>query len=221
MRPALRHPQEASGVVRYLYEISLSITLASAFLTKLINSNEIHWSSQYFGWEMGLNHSLHRSSTAMAGQTLAFCVWCLTLAGVVFLLLRIVSLFAVGTKVIRAITGVLVVTAPAACLWLVGLYRPADPLWGDGWLRLEACAAAGCALLYLCGRWRVSGPITVALTTIHGALWVHAYSVAFEVFGPHWLTVPIAAYCSTLTWGYYVRCQSQHGGASRDLLVPE
>ena len=79
-------------LTRYVLEILFAGTLAAAFVTKLINSNEIYWNSQFFGWEAGLNHSFHRSYNDHLGQNLAFGIISTALAAVGFLLLRIIPI---------------------------------------------------------------------------------------------------------------------------------
>ena len=206
-----------SGALRCLYEISLSGTVASAFMTKLVNSNEIHWNAQFFGWQMGLNYSLHRRYNDPLGTDLAFYIWSLALALVIFSLLRLFARFSWTTRMLRTISGVLVVAAPPTCLWVVGEYRPAEPLWGWHWLRLEGSAAIGCAVLYACNRWPISTRITATLLALHGALWLHAYAVTFDAFGFCWLTVPIVAFVSTLMWGRFAGQYRQNQNARWEL----
>lgn len=197
----------AGGVARYLYEISLSVAVASAFVTKLINSNEIYWNGQFFGWVTGFNHSFHRSYLDHAGVNCAFCLFAAAPAILIFVLLRAFSQFTFTTKALRTIAGVIVVAGPLACLRLVGMYRSADPLWGWAWLRIEGIAAVACALLYACDRWPISARVTSGLLTLHSVLWYHAYSETLYVFALCWRTVPITAYFSTLMWGYFTRTQ--------------
>jgi len=201
----MRHTNRAvSGAVRYLYDVLASGTLASAFLIGLIHSN-VYWSAQFFGWEMGLNQSLHRTYNDPVGYDCAFYVWALAITILVFLLLSVLSRLSLTRKMLRTIAGVIGVAAPLTCLWFVGWYRPDELYSGWTWLRLEGCGAIGCAVLYACNRWPISVAGTIAVLTLHGALWVHAYAATFQIYGSCLLTPPISAYFSTLIWGYYMK----------------
>jgi hypothetical protein len=186
-------------------------------VTKLINSNEIYLSSQFFGLERGLNYSLHRREIDHLGVNLAFCAFSLPVTIAVFLLLRIFSRFSFSTKMLRTIAGVMVVAVPPTCLWFVEWYRDAELYRGCSWLCLEGFIAVGFASLYAFNRWPISAPVTVTLLTVHSALWLHAYSATFEVFAFCWLTAPIIGYFSTLTWGYYVQRFRQQQTAPHEL----
>jgi hypothetical protein len=201
---------------RCLYELFLSGTLASAFLIALIHSS-IYWSAQFFGWEMGVNHSFHRTYNDHVGYNCAFCLWALALTLAVFSALRVLSRFSLATKTLRTIGGAIVIAVPLMCLGFVSRFRPDDIYWGWPWLRFEGCAAAGCALLYACNRWPISLPTTVVLLTVHGILWLHAYAVTFEVYGSCLLTPPISAYFSILMWGHYVKRHCQQQGVLHEM----
>lgn len=216
MRPTDR---ASNGAVRCLHEALFCGAVASALLTGLIHSGEVYWSGQFFGWEVGLNHSFSRMYNDHLGQALAFCIWSLALVIVGFLLLRALSRAALTARMLRTIAGVVVAAAPPACLWVVTYHGTIDPGWGWGWLRFEALAGVGCALLFACDRWPARGWITATLVTLHFALWIEAYSAAFAHQGSCWLSAPIAGYLSTATWVYYLgRCRreqsSPYGSAS-------
>lgn len=209
----MRHTDRAiNGGVRCVHEALFSGSIASALLTALIGSS-IYWSGQFFGWEMGLNHSFNRMYNDSLGRTLAFCIWSLALTLAGFLLLRVLSRATLTERMLRTVAGVLVISAPPACLGFVACCRTIYPYWGWEWLRFEACAGVGCALLYVCNRWPIPVWITVTLLTIHGALWFDAYSVAFEYHGSCWRAVPVLAYFSTVTWVYYVKRYRQQQSA--------
>lgn len=197
----------------YLQDILLSGTLASGLLIGLIHSSN-YWNAQFFGWEMGLNRSFHRTYNDHLGYNGAFYTWALVLTIVAFLLLRAFS----RIKMLRMIAGAAALAVPSACLWFVECSRSSNlPCEGEAWLRLEGFAAVGCALLYAYTRWPISVPTTVAMLTLHSALWIHAYSVTFEVYGFCLLTPPIVAYFSTLMWGYSLKRDRQQHGALHQL----
>jgi hypothetical protein len=193
-----------NGIVRRLHEVLFSGTIASAFLTGLIGSGSNYWTGQFFGWEMGLNHSFHRMYNDHLGKTLAFCIWSLALTAVGFLLLRALSRAELAAGILRTFAGVLVAAVPPACLWLVTYHGTLDAEWGWWWLRFEACAGIGCALLYACNLWPLWRWTTVTLVTLHYALWFDAYSGAFGYQGACWQSVPIVGYLSNMTWVYCV-----------------
>jgi len=217
----MKHTNAATnGALRYLYEALFSATIASAFLTGLISSSEIYWSAQFFGWEMGFNHTFKRGYRDYLGQTLAFCVFCLVLTVAGFILLRALSRATLTTKVLRTISGVIAMAAPLACLWSLDLNVGnclSSGAWNWTWLRFEGCAGVGCAVLYACNRWPVSVPTTAILLTVHGALWFGGYSEMFAVCGYCWRSVPIIAYFSTMLWGYYVMRFRQRQSAPHEL----
>jgi surface polysaccharide O-acyltransferase-like enzyme len=207
------HTKAAKDMLRYLLEVSFSGTIASAFLIGLIYSS-IYWSGQFFGWEMGLNHSFHRRLNDPLGQALAFYIWFLVLTVVLFLLLRALSRPSPTTRMLRTAAGIIVVATPSACYWFVAWCRPGYPHAGGDWLRWEGFFAVGCALLYTCNRWPMSARPTVTLLALHSALWIYAYWDTFLY--SQWLTAPVTACLSTAIWGYHVKRRRQQQSAPRD-----
>jgi hypothetical protein len=174
-------------------------------LTALLHSS-IYWSGQFFGWMMGMNHSLNRNPRDGFGEYAAFIVWTLVLMLCIFVLLRVLSGIAFLSWFLRATAGVSALAAPAVCFWFVQYHQPVL-FYGTknlGWLWVEEFAAVVCGLLYAYGRWRVSRPTTILLLTFHCAIWCRAYYLTLAFRGPHLLAVPIAAYLSVLYWGYYL-----------------
>jgi hypothetical protein len=177
--------------------------VSSAALTKLLFSNEVYLSAQFFGWQMGFNHVLQRNYNDHVGKTIAFYVWSAALTVIGFLLLRALSRFGATTEALRRIAGPAVVGTPPICLWLVGWYRP-DLYSGRPLLDFEGCAVVGCAVLYAIRRWPFALGGTCAALTLHGAAWCYAYWISLGHFGLCWITTPVSAYLSTIVWGYYV-----------------
>ena len=95
----------------YLQDILLSGTLASGLLIGLIHSSN-YWNAQFFGWEMGLNRSFHRTYNDHLGYNCAFYTWALVLTIVAFLLLRAFS----RINRLRMIAGAAALALPSACL---------------------------------------------------------------------------------------------------------
>jgi uncharacterized membrane protein len=190
------------GVAGYLHDVLFSTTMAASTLTVAVHGT-IYWSAQFFGWEMGFNSSLGKSRNDLVGQALAFCAWSLAFAVLVFLLLRAIERVSFVRRALRAVGGAVVLAAAPTCLWFVSYWPHVYARWF--WLPLEGYAAVGCAVLYAGKRWPFGRSVTVLLLTLHGALWGGAYMVEFDAHGLCWLTVPVAAYFSTLVWGREVR----------------
>jgi hypothetical protein len=198
----------ANGVLRLFSEVLLAGTLASAFLTRLINSNEIRWSAQFFGWEMGFNHTFNRSHGDYLGENLAFFTWVMVLTVIAVLVLRALSLVSFAERTIQRVSGAVAVAAPPVCLWLVERYRLHESQPFRVLLGLEASAAVMFALLCAWSRRTIPLPITAVVLALHCAFWLSLFSDALEPFAFCWKTVPIIAYFSAVTSAYYVgRCR--------------
>ena len=197
--------EKTGGAAGLLWEIPIAGTVASALLTKLNCSNEQYFSSLFFGWAMGFNHSFGRGHGDELGVNLAFVTFAVALTAIIVVLLRLGSRSAAPEKVTRRVAGVLAVGSPAACLWLVYDYRTdwLAPNWAL--LLSETSIAMACAVLIACDLWPVSSLSTTVLLVLHGAIWYAAYSSAFELAAICWRTAPITALLGSLMWVYVVR----------------
>jgi hypothetical protein len=196
---------QTNGVLRFLSEVLLAGTLASAFLTRLIFSGEIYWSGQFFGWYAGFNNTFRRPYGDYLGVNLAFCSWVVALTVVAVVLLRALSRISLAKRIIRNASGAIATAAPTVCLWPVAQYRL------QGWppsallLGLEASGAVTFALLCAWSRRTIPLPVTAVVLALHCAFWLSLFCDALEVFPFCWKTLPIIAYFSAVTSAYYVR----------------
>ena len=202
----------SNSALRLLSEALLAGTLASAFLTKLIISNEIYWSAQFFGWEMGFNHSLGRSHGDDLGVNLAFCAWATALTVIAVLVLRALGRVSSAEGIIRRVSGAVAVAVPPVCLWLVERHRLHESQPFPVLPSLEAFAAGAFALLCAWSRRAIPLPITAIVLALHCAFWLSLFSDALEPFAFCWRVTPIIAFFSGVTSAYYVRrCRLQQG----------
>ncbi len=207
----------ANGVLRLFPEVLLAGTLASAFLTKLINSDEIRWSARFFGWELGFNHTFNRPYGDNVGQNLAFCTWVVVLTVIAVLTLRVVSLVSLAGAIIRRASGAVAVATPPVCLWLVERYRLHEPQPFPARLGIEVSAAVAFAVLCAWTRRAIPLPITAVVLALHCAFWLHLFSDALDPFAFCWKAVPIIAYFSAVTSANYARrCRLQHDAESAE-----
>jgi hypothetical protein len=200
---------------RCLYQLLFSGAIASALLTAAVYTT-IFWSGQFDGWIWGLNFSFHRPMHDGLGLNLAFLIWSLAVAAVVFFLLRVLSWASRAAQMLGTAAGMVLVGLPPACLWFVCRHWP--NYYGQPAINYESFGAVVCAALYACNRWRVSVWTTLFLLTVHGALWFRAYSIVLGYRGLCWLTVPILACFATIVWGWYLTEHRRQGGGPAGVL---
>jgi hypothetical protein len=196
----MRTPRDG---LRYVYDLSVSGAIGSAFLLGLIQSGNIFWTGLYFGWYAGVNITLHRHLNDALGLSLVFYVWCLALILVIASLLRLLSLVTSCSEKLRTIIGVVVVAAPPACFWVIQHYR-SDLYSSNMGLWLEGFFAIGFSIVYARKRWWPP-TWTGLFLAIHTGLWIHAYEVMSEGRGSQFLTPPISAGIATVLWLFYLR----------------
>lgn len=200
-----RADERANGVLRFVCDVLLAGTLASACLTKLLFSSETRWSAQFFGWQMGFNHTFHRSVHSEIGQNLAFCAFGAVLTAIGVLALRALWQVQFAERTIRRVLVAVAVGTPPVCLWLVARYRLHESRPFSARLSLEAFAAVLFALLCAWNRRAIPLTVTAAVLALHCAFWFYYFAGTLEVFALCWKITPVIAYFSAVASAYYTR----------------
>ncbi len=169
--------------------------------------------AQFFGWEMGLNQSLHRPYRDWAGEYLAFVVCAVAATLLALLTIRVLELAPfVASAVLRGWGVIAILTAPV-CFVAIRYFQPDHfvNLRGQGWLWMDVLVGLVAVILVARRKWPISVATTVCLVTLHCLLWCRAFYITFAFRQPVALVIPILSSASLLTWGRWVRDIPQSG----------
>jgi hypothetical protein len=188
-------PRETS-YPRYVREFlfSLNIALVAKLegnqkpnkLFSLLDSHEVTM-------QLKINAYLHLHPHHQVGANSAFFAIALSLALCIFLVLRISSSTYLSRQFYVA--------------HLLGSFSllPNPPY---ALLLLELLSVTVCAALYLYSKWPLPAWGTIALLLLHYSFWNWLVSGGPLFWrDPFRLIFPMAGFCSSLAWGYYVRYQ--------------
>ncbi len=206
-------PRETS-YPRYVHEFlfSLNIALVAKLegnqkpnkLFSLLDSHEVTM-------QLKINAYLHLHPHHQVGANSAFFAIALSLALCIFLVLRISSSTYLSRQFLRTVAGFLSLLAlPASWLYVAHLLGSFSLLPNPPYalLLLELLSVTVCAALYLYSKWPLPAWGTIALLLLHYSFWNWLVSGGPLFWrDPFRLIFPMAGFCSSLAWGYYVRYQ--------------
>jgi hypothetical protein len=195
---------------------SLNIGFAIAILLRVYLSrfgpgqNEfVDYALRMIGW---INGILHLRPRNQAGVELMFLIFVFIFSSIIILLQAVTMPANARRLVLRAVGGVMALAAVPTCLLYAYLaLRAGTVTWPErfvdqnkAYLILETAAAVACFVLYLSRKWPISDWVTVALVTLHYALWGW---VIFQLFAPaFWASIlSTVPFCSGLAWMLYAR----------------
>ena len=200
------------GALRLVCEVLLGGTLASAFVTQLIFSGDIHWTARFFGWQVRLNREFLRPYGNYLGENLAFCTWVAGLTILLTLALHVLSRATLVARIVRTVSVVAAVAVPPACLFVLARYRASELQPLPARLSLEASAAILFALLCSWSRRAIPLAVTAAVLALHCAFWFNCYRTLLGPFALCWKSVPAIGYVSAVASYYYTgRYRFQRG----------
>src|SRR5258708_17689072 len=157
-----------------------------------------------------INAYLNLHPHSHVGGYTAFFALSLALALCIFFLLRISLRNFLVKEFLRSVAGFISLLAlPISWFYVTQVLGPVPFSLNlpRPWLISELMLIIGCAVLYLLAKWPLPKWSGVLLLALHFGFWGWLALGPYFWRYPFWAVFPMAGFCSSLAWGYYVRYQ--------------